>query len=954
MTTPRPRGRLTIIGSALGCALIGSVAFVATTVGVGSDVLPNLKAELPNASASYVDFTVNSRPLYRFDSVIRNAGSGAFEAYRNSAGRLYQIVYGTGGLPSSAPNASVAPASPGSNNVNQWIDLTARSAQTDWAADNHNHWHVQQAARYELRTSGGALLGTAAKVGFCMYDSYGGTTYDGYSSQADNWCQHRLADGSGGPGASVVRMGISPNGGGDLYGADLSYQWVDLTGIAPGTHNVVATIDPNNFIDESNNGDNATTQVRTIPGVVATGTTGTTGSGTPTTISVGVPTFVGPEVLVKRSSSPARAYTLTELTAGATYEVVAQPGHGTAARAGGPRDFTYTPANGFTGTDSFTYRVADTRGFVSAAATVTITVAGAPGVSVAVSPQGASVQTGATQQFIATVTGAGTGATWAIDGTSGGNATTGTITADGLYTAPANAGSHTVTATSTAAPGVNGSATLTVTNPPGPTTNDAVATPTVITSLPFSNQISTVAYTAETSDLNTCVGRTGQTAWYRYTPTVAGAVTFSTIGSNYDTVLTIHPGSPNAAAIACIDDSSGTTQSILTATLQANTTYWLMAGSYLARPAGNLVLNVTGPSGPPAISVSLSPTTASIQTDTTQLFVATVTGTTGGVTWSVDGISDGNATVGTINTAGLYTAPSTAGSHTIRATSATTPTASATAAVTVTPSPPPPPPGGTNDAAASATVIGSLPYNTSLSTAAYGTEAGDPSTCVGATGKTAWFRYTPATTAQVTFSTIGSNYDTVATLHTGTPGAFGAAIACSDDANGTQQSVLTASLSAGTTYWLMVGSYQNRTAGTLTLAVTTPAPPPPGPTNIDQIANATAVTTVPFAGNYSVTGYTATGDPAPCIGGGTRSAWVRYTPPTSRTATISTAGSDYDTVLAVYLGSVSALTRIGCNDDFNNTTQSQVSVALSGGQSYWIEVSDFRVVTQSALRIAIT
>ena len=39
------------------------------------------------------------------------------------------------------------------------------------------------------------------------------------------------------------------------------------------------------------------------------------------------------------------------------------------------------------------------------------------------------------------------------------------------------------------------------------------------------------------------------------------------------------------------------------------------------------------------------------------------------VTWSVDGIAGGNSTVGTIDASGLYTAPATAGEHTITATS---------------------------------------------------------------------------------------------------------------------------------------------------------------------------------------------------------------------------------------------------------------------------------------------
>ena len=69
---------------------------------------------------------------------------------------------------------------------------------------------------------------------------------------------------------------------------------------------------------------------------------------------------------------------------------------------------------------------------------------------------------------------------------------------------------------------------------------------------------------------------------------------------------------------------------------------------------------------------------------TTQQFTATVTGTTNtAVTWSVDGITGGNTTVGTISTSGLYTAPTTATAHTVTATSVADSTKSASAAVTV-------------------------------------------------------------------------------------------------------------------------------------------------------------------------------------------------------------------------------------------------------------------------------
>jgi hypothetical protein len=66
-----------------------------------------------------------------------------------------------------------------------------------------------------------------------------------------------------------------------------------------------------------------------------------------------------------------------------------------------------------------------------------------------------------------------------------------------------------------------------------------------------------------------------------------------------------------------------------------------------------------GSTPPPAqISVSVTPTAANVRAGAGQPFSATVTGTTNqSVTWSVNGVVGGNATVGLITNAGLYTAP---------------------------------------------------------------------------------------------------------------------------------------------------------------------------------------------------------------------------------------------------------------------------------------------------------
>ena len=85
------------------------------------------------------------------------------------------------------------------------------------------------------------------------------------------------------------------------------------------------------------------------------------------------------------------------------------------------------------------------------------------------------------------------------------------------------------------------------------------------------------------------------------------------------------------------------------------------------------------------VTVSVRPRTAGLTFTQTQQFTKTVSGTTNtAVRWSVDGITGGNSTVGTISSAGLYTPPHSMGTHTVRATSLANTTKSATAKVIMT------------------------------------------------------------------------------------------------------------------------------------------------------------------------------------------------------------------------------------------------------------------------------
>ncbi len=86
-------------------------------------------------------------------------------------------------------------------------------------------------------------------------------------------------------------------------------------------------------------------------------------------------------------------------------------------------------------------------------------------------------------------------------------------------------------------------------------------------------------------------------------------------------------------------------------------------------------------------SVTVTPATATIRAGATEAFAATVSGSTNtSVNWSINSVAGGNATVGTIDASGMYTAPAslpTPNTVTVTATSAADATKNANSAVTL-------------------------------------------------------------------------------------------------------------------------------------------------------------------------------------------------------------------------------------------------------------------------------
>jgi hypothetical protein len=101
---------------------------------------------------------------------------------------------------------------------------------------------------------------------------------------------------------------------------------------------------------------------------------------------------------------------------------------------------------------------------------------------------------------------------------------------------------------------------------------------------------------------------------------------------------------------------------------------------------GSATVTIAAP--PPPVTITISPTSASVAVSKTHQFMAKVKNTTStAVTWQVNKVVGGNATVGTISTSGLYMAPATIpspASVTVTVVSVADTTKSASAGVTIT------------------------------------------------------------------------------------------------------------------------------------------------------------------------------------------------------------------------------------------------------------------------------
>jgi hypothetical protein len=111
----------------------------------------------------------------------------------------------------------------------------------------HAHWHFEQFCEYNLLDTNNNIVATGHKVGFCLEDVVNWSPSGNPQSKYD--CNYQ---------------GIQA-GWADVYSAGLPCQYIDITGIAPGSYILQMIVNPDGIIPESNTANNETRVAVTIP-----------------------------------------------------------------------------------------------------------------------------------------------------------------------------------------------------------------------------------------------------------------------------------------------------------------------------------------------------------------------------------------------------------------------------------------------------------------------------------------------------------------------------------------------------------------------------------------------------------------------------------------------------------------------------------------------------------------
>jgi hypothetical protein len=225
---------------------------------------------------------------------------------------------------------------------------------------------------------------------------------------------------------------------------------------------------------------------------------------------------------------------------------------------------------------------------------------------------------------------------------------------------------------------------------------------------------------------------------------------------------------------------------------------------------------------------------------------------------------------------------------------------------------------------------------------------GEPNHAGNPGGQSVWWAWTAPTNGDLTITTDGSDFDTLLGAYTGSSVSALSLVASNDDHGVFGTSRVRFQATNGVQYQIAVDGYNDGTtvaSGDIVLTLDFIPQPIARPPN-DNFANRTPLTGLPVvAAGTNVLATREPGEPLHADKYGDTSVWWSWTAPGSATVVASTAGSTFDTLLAVYTGTVlTNLSVVATNDDADSVDgilTSEVSFDAVAGRTYQIAVDGY-------------
>jgi len=215
-----------------------------------------------------------------------------------------------------------------------------------------------------------------------------------------------------------------------------------------------------------------------------------------------------------------------------------------------------------------------------------------------------------------------------------------------------------------------------------------------------------------------------------------------------------------------------------------------------------------------------------------------------------------------------------------------------------------------------------------------------------------WYKWTAPSSGELQLNTQGSNFNTLLAVYEGDQLASLVVKASNDNsAPGYQWSQVSLQVTAGVTYQIAVDGYDTA-SGAISLVgslVTIPTPDPspdpspaPKPPVNDNFSNAVSLSNLLAVAGTTLDATIEGSEPAHVSpsSGSAHSVWYKWTAPSNGDLQLSTQGSDFDTLLAVYSGDqlASLLAKASNNNSAPGRQWSQVGLKVSAGVTYRIAI----------------